>query len=496
MIKEKKLFFGFSKIQLFQVVLLYSVAHIGIFFSLNGYFWDDYTLVGTPDFEILQLFREAGTFLNLTGWLHVNLLKFGPWVYKFLTFFLFLFSGLLLNTILIKYDKNYNEKYRLYFVIIFLLFPFYLVKPALIMMPYTVSLFLFFLAWSFIDRARLFALILFFLSFNVQSFLVFFLVPFLELYYRKFSDNLTIKTFIEFSLRHLFYILLPFVFFGIKIFYFRPFGNYSGYNENFSLINLFSAPYQMLISFFSTFYSYLAIIFIIVCVFYVFGINFKLPFIREQRKNLFLGFFLILLACFPYWIIGLAPTFYEWSSRHLLLVPLGVSLLVSAFIFSTHVRIRKYLFTVVVAISIFINLKTYIEFYLDWDKQNQLVLLFHNDSNIKNRNLFFITDNTINAIERKYRYYEWNGLFSRSFLDESRFGLDKNDYLVDNVYKYLNKENSDLSGFDSFFNLKHSKAKQFIENREVLPTQIQINYKKRVNGFPILPKYSITTHVD
>lgn len=177
------LIFGFDKKSFYQIIFIYFTAHIGIFFSINSFFWDDYTLVGTPDSEILQIFKEAGSFLNITGWLHLYLLKIGPWVYKLLTFILFLFSGLFFSNILKRHEDRFNEEFRFYCVLFFLTTPIYLVRPALIVLPYGICFFLFFLAWSLIKNYRFFSIILFFFSFIIPSFLVFFIFPFLELFY-------------------------------------------------------------------------------------------------------------------------------------------------------------------------------------------------------------------------------------------------------------------------------------------------------------------------
>jgi hypothetical protein len=204
---------------------------------------------------------------------------------------------------------------------------------------------------------------------------------------------------------------------------------------------------------------------------------------------------LFIAACFPYWIIGLVPDFNDWSSRHLLLTTLGSSFFISSIIFCFQANFRILIFSLVISCFIFLNIKNYIEFYLDWDKQKQLVSLFKNNNQIKKSNLFFVTDYTDNALDRKYRYYEWNGLLYSSFLNESKFGINSDDYLVEDVDKYLLTANPDLISFDSVFFLEHSKARDFLFNSQIVPADIVISYQKRVSlfsdRFSLLPKYSV-----
>lgn len=492
-----KTLFGFKKTDFVKVILFYSLAHLGIFLSMNGYFWDDYTLIGLPDEEILQVFRENGSFMNISGWLHVYLLKLGPGIYKCLTFILYLFPGFFVNAILKKHDKRFGPDFRVYTVLLFLLFPFYLVRPALIMMPYGVSFFLFFLGWSIMHRFKVLSLFLFFLSLNIQSFLVFFLVPYLDYYYQKYGEELSFKTFFKFALRHIHFTLLPFLFFAFKLMFYKPFANYAGYNENFALINLVFGPYGMLKSFVNNYAAFLLLLFLLFIAIIVSVRKFDFSHWKVQRGNMALGLGLIVLACFPYWIIGLVPTFDEWSSRHLLLVPFGSAILIVAWISCFQEKFRPYVFSLVVACYIYLNIVNYLDFYRDWDKQKQLVALFRNDSIVKEHNLFVIKDNTKNAINRKLRYYEWNGLFNEAFNDEIRFGIASDDLLLDSVVVNLFGDKMYQGRFYTFFNLQHSKAKDFMLREKVLPATIEINYESGeiTNGSVFAPLQKLTIHV-
>lgn len=248
-------------------------------------------------------------------------------------------------------------------------------------------------------------------------------------------------------------------------------------------------------SFLFSLYPVLAIIILIFILIWLFKLKINFSLLNRQKYNLGLSFFLFVAACFPYWIIGLIPSFSDWSSRHLLLTIFGVSLFFTAVVFCFHSKFRIWVFSFLLSVFIYLNVYNYFEFYLDWQKQKQLVSLFKSNEVIKKSNLFFITDYTDNALDRNYRYYEWNGLLFYSFLNESKFGINADDYLVNDVEKYLLTENPDLVSFDSVFFLEQSKARDFSLNKQIVPAEIVISYKKRVpflsEGFSFFPQYSI-----
>jgi hypothetical protein len=495
MIKKNKVFFGFNSLQLFQLVVLYSVAHLGIFFPINSYYWDDYILVGTSDATILQIFDEAGTFFNSIGWLHLYLLKIGPWIYKVLSFILFLLSGLFFNIILKRYDEIFDEEFRFYCVSIFLLVPLYLVHSSLIMIPYPLGFCLFLFAWSLDFKYRIISLILFFLSFQIPSFLVFFIVPFLDILNRKIGTKFTMKTLFIFLINHLDYILLPFVFFAIKIFFFKPYGSYLGYNEGYNLKYLIISPYRMMVSLIETYPWFIIFFFIICIVYFVLNLKLRWSLALNHKKKLALGLTLIIIACFPYWILGKFPTFQEWSNRHLLIVPLGMSVFATTLIFAIFNSQRKLVFSFFLAFCILINIKNYFEFYKDWDKQLQLIMLFKKNTEIQNSTHLIMVDHTKNALAREYRYYEWNGLLSNAFFDESRFAVGYKDFKnFPPTMDYF--DNKNVNDVYLLFNCRHSRCADFGKKGVYKRLRVEINTIDKASTHSwisrLLPKYELS----
>ena len=219
-LKRMKMFTGligrmkFSNKYTSLLFLVYLIAHGGILLIPNAIYWDDWVLYRSESNIILDFFEQWGSMFNLIGYLHIGLLKIGPWVYKVLTFTLMFGSGLLLNNILKRYN-NINENNRFLIVLLFLILPFNMARVTMIVFPYTLCYFLFFLAWAMMERFRFLALVLFFISFNTNSLLVFYAVPFCDMLYRAGYLS-SWKNSLHSVPRNIDYIMLPFIYFYIK----------------------------------------------------------------------------------------------------------------------------------------------------------------------------------------------------------------------------------------------------------------------------------------
>ena len=133
----------------------------------------------------------------------------------------------------------------------------------------------------------------------------------------------------------------------------------------------------------------------------------------------------VLLAVFPYWVLGHVPTFTEWTSRHQLLLPLGGSMLVVSLVLIFGERVKVIVLTFFLSLSIILNVTTYKDFYIYWVKQKLLIVLAQ-DRLVRNADLVIFEDRSkaLNAINRTYRPYEWNGILATAFGNETRLGIN------------------------------------------------------------------------
>lgn len=417
-----------------SLFIAYLLSHGGILFLPTAIYWDDWTLYMVDPETISETFLQAGTLFNWVGIIHNFLLLLGPYAYKYLTFILMFGSGVLFDLIL-KLDFKIRLDERFILVLLFLLLPFNIARVTLITFPYTLCYFIFFLAWYLIRKNPILSIILFFLSFNTNSLLVFYFIPLIGIYYKNYS-TFKIDFFIKFIKENTVFLILPLLYYFIKIKFFRPYGIYENYNSlnNIDYImNIYNALARCLEDTLITLFEINnLLIYTIIFSFVIYTLITHIKFLKFNMGNwkssnfIFVGFFAILLALLPYVILGLAPTFQEWSSRHQLLLPLGTSFLLVGILSFFGSQLRLFLLIFIVNTSITINVANYVALYQDWNKQKALIMLFKDNEEIKNAGIVGFIDETksLNAINRTYRIYEWNGLMKAAFGDEKRFGVE------------------------------------------------------------------------
>ena len=431
--------FGMESAYFVALLIPYTVAHGGLLLILNAVYWDDWTVFGHRMATMLSRFETTGSVFNLRGYLHLAMLSAGPWLYRIATFALMFFSGVLLWKIIERHARiNIDARYAI--VLLFLVLPFYNARVALIDFPYTLQYFLFFLGWYLLDKSRPASLVLFFLSFETNSLLVFYALPMMEWYFRS-GNKLDLKAGCSWGLRRIDYAVLPFAYWLIKTSHFRPFGVNKGYNESYVLQNLIVGPFMLAMDLMRLHMSIvLLVLALTLCLRHLKKVDFGGD--DFHRRLLPCGMVALACALIPYWVVGAFPTFLVWTSRHQLLMPLGTALLL-AWLLGRFLRTsRPAAFAFVVAASIAVNVEAYIEFHQDWSKQKELVTLMSRNDRIRDAALIVFDDRTANAGDRKYAFYEWNGLMRMAYGDETRFGLNAGgtaEYLQGKLDAYFNE---------------------------------------------------------
>ncbi len=433
----------------------YFVAHIWIVFIHDGVFWDDWYIYRADAGDLNERFRQMGTILS-PAWtaVHIFLLKFDPWIYKALTFTLMFISGLLLNQI-IKRHSNINDSIRFSIVILFLVLPYNQVRPLMAVFQYSVCYFLFYLAWYLIDKQKIISVILFLISFYTNSLLMFFLIPVVELYFLE-NRRIALQSIVKFSIKYFYFLILPFSFFAVKIFYFKPFGMYVNYNNSYDIVRGIKAPILQLANIFDVHVNLglFAIIFMVCCLLFQ-KIKLQQIMLKASLMGMAAGIVIFILGAFPYWILGRVPTFNEFSSRHQLLMPLGAAVFWSYCLAVFNSNSRRVGLSVIVSLSIAIGMISYFDLYIDWKKQKQVLSFLKQDTVSKSSDLVLFEDKSMfmNFNQRELKPYEWNGLLSLAFADQKRFGL------------YENELHLFERGFYDYYMSSHFKADQFHRGR-------------------------------
>lgn len=455
-----------TKKHLLYITIAYFMAHVLLLF-VNGIWWDDWIMydanrdfihwgymMGRPSFGYVTMFIRS--LPHPEAFLHI------------LVFLLYYISTISLYFTLMKMDFLDNDA-PLFITVLFATTYVNEARVLFACFPYAISNMIFFFAFylfvlwkdsatkSLIRLAgRITILLLFFASFSTNSFLVFYSILLIYIFYKEKNILCYIKYFD--------FVALPFVFFAIKHYYWPSFGYYINYNtitfEGIMLAvkqlpqgiwHVFLYPILDLTPYLFKIYT----LFIVVILFFIdklFQNNedfLSKNNIRRSTLNILLGVFFLIVAIFPYiaifsirFFMGL--TFNSFNTRHLLLTPLGIAWITYFFlrlIFSN----RKVLISIVVMICFFNIIqwnKTYLMYELYWYKQCALTYLFKNEQFIKDNDTFaFIDlDKTLHN-SSLYPFYSLAGISKRAFDDEYRLMFKIGDYKeIQGYSKYFNKD--------------------------------------------------------
>jgi hypothetical protein len=451
---------------LFSLTFFYTLAN-GLSLFNKGVYWDDWVVYNMDKANIIDMFKQAGAWE--CAYLHLLVSTGGVTTYRVVVFASYLLAALCFFCVLRELSVARYD--RFFIVFFFALFPVNNARMAMINMPVSISYAMFFCGFwvtlLYLKKHnywyRAIALSLLFVSFRVNSLLVFYLIVILCIMYLDRPVPLSISGWLRLLPHYADYILLPFLFFIVKNLYMKPYGRYAGYNQItldgvvktlidkicvfdtsfFAVIDkvigyeFFSPLYQSVASI-NIFLPFTVVMFVIALLFLCKKVFKKVD--RESFKTLgcfLLGVFTFWLAAFPYIVVGKIPALGDWASRFQLLVPFGVSFLL-VYGFKLLCRHRAFTFPIYFLLGImFIHaaILDKISFQRDWYKQLSIIENMRNSTLIVNNTSFLFRDDTradLNFNSRTYRFYEYTGLMKEAFKDERRFGMELQVYNDDN----------------------------------------------------------------
>ena len=339
------------------------------------------------------------------------------------------------------------------------------------------------------------SLVLFFLSFSVNSLLVFYFpLLFLLLLHIKQVHQLSWVVLARTILpRRMDFALLPFVYWGIKKYFYSTHGLFENYNalnlsvdsvvahlSNFmktavyaqvdaSITRLLEHPLLWILGMAGIYWAYSK-----------FRKSTSATILthpqieQESRKSkwfLAFGAVLLISGIFPYSAVGLSPTLSGWNTRHALLVGLPMAILIVAALRPIWVSglydepggVDRRLISILIGSSLVVafGLST-IAYYVSWqaravkdraimsDLADVAVLKKFSVSGLMTNSVFWINDQYPVGGERLYRFYEWSSMFKQLWGGESRIGLQLQGYnqaALPGLKQYYSKRYN-LSEFD------------------------------------------------
>jgi len=432
-------------INLFIITVIYSIAHGLIMFN-DGVFWDGWILYNQSPETIFNLIDQRDgqilRYLMNLPWL----INHGITIIRIIIFISFYISTILFYYIL-KFIKEINDFSRVIIVLLFALFPVNPGRLCIAIGMYGLCYCLYFIGFSLLAMnmnknkyyIRILSLLTFFLSFNLTTIFVFYLIPLLFIYYINNDGNFSFRKFMyKIIFKYFDFFLLPFITFFIQLIYFKPSGIWNGLYP-ISLKGIILSPINFIGAFSSSFilplsnsFNEISYLFLSSLIIYFVFKKRRFNSIKYSWVLLGFGIFAFFISVLPYFVIGRSGFGFgtEWQSRDQLLIPLGASFILFFGLrlilseFTIRESLQKLMFSFLIGAFTISNCFNYLEFQRDSFKQLSLIANFKNNSIIKNNSSFLFDDQTyaLNAIDRWYRFYEYSGLMKLAFGDDNRFG--------------------------------------------------------------------------
>ena len=308
------------------------------------------------------------------------------------------------------------------------------------------------------------SLILFFVSFNLNSLLLYYFVFLICLILNEDQVmGMVCLRKLQFAIRYrMHFVILPFVYWGMKKVLFPTHGLYANYNrlrfEGTRLefeesigrvaeaiqVEVFT-PVQAAIGYLSEFPIFPLLIFSASCAVYLIFLR-KIS--REQvqklgklkRLNIMLMISVALLICgiVPYVVVGHIPSRSGWDSRHAILAGLPVAILLTAttrWIYWTSTSQTQLMRATLSVISTFVGSILIVGFVISTTsyyaahqlraiKDESVMAKLQNQDSLKDFSIFWIDDRFfIPGSATYYNFYEWSSIFNTIWRGQSRVGI-------------------------------------------------------------------------
>jgi len=383
----------------------YLMSWCFLLFRPNTLYWDDWPLVFKLPSNYINASRREMGLPPWAGWIESFFLPNQIYVIRLLTFVLFFCCGLFFFEI-IKSTAFFNIKQSRLLAIIFLVAPVNHARIGIIMFLYTTSYFLFFGAWLIAIRSKnrlaiSSSLVLFFLSLATHSLLFLIFLPVLHLLFLKLTEQNRLN--FQATLQSLCVFLLVPTYLILRKAFWPPIDRWVDYNSP----ALISALRGALL--------------------FVPSIALGLLLILAIKKNhatkpiiatLTIGFLSFAVALFPYVLSdNIDRNFYKyeigWQSRHLMLTPLGVSLIISGLSQflpkSNHLLAKLF-----IAFSISVNLFAGSQYYLQSIQQEEIVGLLESNRISESISEFVDETHQFKGRGAVYSEYEFFGMLNKA----------------------------------------------------------------------------------
>ena len=463
-------------------LLSITIACHGLLLFNDGIYWDDWLTLGylkNGDWQSLsEQTSEMG--LPLLGYFQWSLKLLNIYAhYKVIAFLLIYTAAVLIYKTSINLCVLTGME-SLLLAIIFIAFPAYQVSVLFCTLNYLFCLTLFYLAiyiyvkslggkrLGLVWALRLAAAVIFFISFNLNSLLVFFYAFLMLMFCNQKSRGagLWVEELSSFIKANWLFIILPVAYWVLRATFTPPHGLYANYHSlNTSIWQIFYLSTSFIrVSLFGQLFSAISDlgdhVMIWLGVILVANVTYVYLYQRRGKRNATLeswfnsklaiatfvfGLITLICATFPYAAVGLSPEFTGFGTRHNVLISLPFAILmISVFrIYSqsygqlddiSKIKFKRNQLLIICSL-VFAFALSCNHYYISWEaraiKDRAFMHALQSNPQLKNYSIYWIDDKFLTSVANEYSYYEYSSMFKEVWGGESRIGLPIS-YLVDN----------------------------------------------------------------
>ena len=392
--------------------ILYFVAWAPALLFLNAYFWDDWMIYFSMSPSERRSYWLGEGFPPYVHAAIEFLLRNNAVAFHITSLAIYFAVGVLIFHILERlkiWQPAVNQRIALFSLVL----PINSARAAMIILPYSISVLLFFSAWlMLLSKKKLMvtaAFIPFFFSFYTVSVIPFFALPILSFVYLEWNKQkqFTKMVWIKASL----ILFAPAYYLIVSRIIWKPSINRSDYFTP-QLNGLIRATLLVLASF----------------IFSIFIVRKSMKKLLpiESTLLLSLGSIAISLGSVAYfaagrlvdmseWLQFLVPRSSSWDSRSQLLHGLGISLVLVGLVGEINTYTKKLAYRTLMSFCIFLNFTFMTGYYVDYLKQESILHSF-STANLEDDSVLMIRDNTdqFSARGRNLRPYEWEGMVMKA----------------------------------------------------------------------------------
>lgn len=396
---------------------LYGLSFLPNLLSMNALFWDDWTWFNHQTGKLLKANYTGSGNAPWRTWIEIYIFQSSLPVFRIVSLIGYFAVGYFLFHIL-KRSSFLNASQLSAITLLFLVIPVNSARISTANSKYGVDLFFFFLAWYLYETkshklSKIFAFVFFFLSYSTLPFPTFTLLPIL--YHVMLKSPKNTREYVHEFANTIPLMLLPIGYLALRQMYWPPTGG---------LADMYTPQLSGIAR---------SLIFVLICSIPLALHLASAKFDNIAKPNLLVavGCFSVSIAAVPYmvggrlvdisdWLIAFIPNFSDWDSRHQLLLPLGISLIIVGSMKFQNVEKLKWntypVLTILLAVFVALNITFAQEYFLDSRKQEAVIEAMASNSELKSVGSILIDDQALrfNARGRMLRSYEWEGMLNKA----------------------------------------------------------------------------------